>query len=83
MPGHLLKDCPLIQKMGEKRRFKKKESKRAMIAAWSDSEASDSESDEEHTNNTCLMARDEESSEHENTDEVDIYGLYMNVPRMN
>ena len=32
MPGHSLKDCPLIQKVGEKRTFKKKENKRAMIA---------------------------------------------------
>ena len=76
IPGHLLKDCPLIQKMGEKRRFKKKENRKAMIAAWSDSETSESESDEEHTNNTCLMAKDGESSEHESMDEVDISGLY-------
>jgi len=38
MPGHLLNDYPLIQKMGEKRRFKKKDDNSAMIAAWSDGE---------------------------------------------
>jgi len=60
-------------------RFKKKENKRAMIAAWSDSEASDSKSNEEHTINTCLMAKevqDDEQSEYKRTDEVDISALY-------
>ena len=79
MPGHLLKDCQLIQKKGESRRFKKKDSKRAMIAAWSDSDTSESESDEEHTANICLMAKDvknDERFEYESTDEVDISALY-------
>ena len=65
--------------MGEKRRFKKKENKRVMIASWSHSETSDSESDEEHTTNTCLMANDvqsDEQLENESTDEVDISALY-------
>ena len=57
MPGHLLKDCLLIQKMGESRRFKKKDNKRATIAARSDSDTSNSESDEEHNVNICLMAK--------------------------
>jgi len=33
LPKHLLKDYLLIQKMGKKRRFKKKDIKRAMIVA--------------------------------------------------
>ena len=44
-----------------------------MIAAWSDSETNDSESDEEHTINTCLMAneeQDDEQSGYESNDEV-------------
>jgi len=49
--------------MGEKRRFKKKENKRAMIATRSDSETSDGESDDEHTTDTCLMAKDVQSDE--------------------
>jgi len=76
MPGHLLKDCPLIQKMGESWRFKKKENRRAMIAAWSDSDTSESESDEEHKANICLMAREGQAHEPENTNEVDIAALY-------
>ena len=79
MPSHLLKDQPLIQKMGKKRKLKKKEIKRAMIAAQSDSKTSDSESDEEHTTNTCLMANDvqnDEQSEYESTEEVHISSLY-------
>ena len=76
MSGHLLKDCPLIQKMGESRRFKKKENRRAMIAAWSDSDTSESESDEEHNANICLMAREGQDHELENTNEVDMAALY-------
>ena len=55
--GHLLKDCPLIQKMGARWRFKKKDNKGVIIAAWSDSETSDSESDE-HISNIYLMAKE-------------------------
>ena len=79
MAEHLLKDCPLIQNMGKSRRFKKKDNKRAMIATWSDSETSDSKSNEEHTTNICVMAKevqDDERSEYESTNEVDISALY-------
>ena len=58
MLGNLLKDCPLIQNKREKQKFKKKENKRAMIATWNDSETSDNESDEEHTANNCLIAKE-------------------------
>jgi len=37
MKGHLLKDCPLLQKIGKNRKFKmKKDNKKVMVAAWSD-----------------------------------------------
>jgi len=48
--------------------------KSAMIVAWSDSK-----SDEEHTINTYLMAKEEQDdgqSEYESIDEVDILALY-------
>ena len=32
VPGHMLKDCPLLQKVGERRKFKRKKNKKAMIA---------------------------------------------------
>jgi len=39
-----VKDCPVLQMKAEKRKQKaKKEFKRAMIAAWSDSDSSDSD----------------------------------------
>ena len=76
MSGHLLKDYPLIQKMGESWRFKRKGNSRAMITVWSDSDTSDSESDEEHNANICLMARKGQDHEPENTNEVDIAALY-------
>ena len=85
MPRHLLKDCPLIQNMGEKRRFKKKDNKRIMSATWSDSHTSNSKSDEEHTTNICLMTKevkDNEGFEYESTDKVYIY-LYMNALKKN
>ena len=45
-----------------------------MIAAWSDSDTSESESDDEHNANICLMAK--EGQDHENTNEVNIAALY-------
>jgi len=57
VPGHMLKDCPLLQKVGERRKFKRKKNKKAMIAAESDSESSESDNYEEHVVNTCLMAK--------------------------
>ena len=65
--------------MGEKRRFGKKDNNRAMIVAQSDNETSDSKSNEEHTTNICVMAKevqDDERSEYESTNEVDISALY-------
>ena len=47
-----------------------------MIIAWSDSDTSDSENDEEHTTNTCLTAIEWQDHEHEKTNEVDIAALY-------
>ena len=37
----------------------KKDNKKAMVAAWSDSETSDSGSDDEQVANICLMAKEE------------------------
>ena len=48
VPGHTAKNCPILQKKAEKRKEKaKQEFKRAMIDAWSDSNSSDSENEEE------------------------------------
>jgi len=63
MPRHLLTDYLLIPKMREKWRVKKNDNKRAMIAAWNDSEMSDSESEEEHTANMCLLAKELQDNE--------------------
>ena len=51
MTGHLLKECPLNQKVSEKQQFKMTKDNKKTIAAWSDSESSESESDEDHTTN--------------------------------
>ena len=59
----------------EKRKQKvKKEFKRAMIAAWSDSNSSDSEKEEE-MGNLCLMVNGVQETESENLDEVDYSDL--------
>jgi len=43
LPGHVVKDCHILQKKAEKRKLKaKKKFKRAMIAAWNDSDSSES-----------------------------------------
>ena len=50
-----------------------------MVAAWSSSKTSDSESDIEHTANIYLMAKevqDDERFKYESTDNVDILALY-------
>ena len=47
-----------------------------MIAAWSDSNTSDSESDEEHSANICLMVKEGQEEEHEITNEADIAALF-------
>jgi len=52
----VLKDFPIIQKKVEKRKQKaKKEFKRTMIAAWSDSDSSQSKDEEEQVENLCFM----------------------------
>jgi len=80
MANHLLKDYPLLQKIGKNRKFKtKKDNKKAMADAWSDSESSESESHEEHTANICLMAKEVQNNketEYENSNEVDASKLY-------
>ena len=56
-----------------------KDNKKAMVAAWSNSESSESESDEKHTANICLMAKEVQNNketEYENSDEVDAPELY-------
>ena len=75
LPGHIIKDCLVSQMKAEKRKQKaKKEFRKAMIAAWSDSDTSDSDKEEEVAN-LCLMANDVQETEPENLDEVDYYDL--------
>jgi len=60
--GRMVKDCPIIQKKAEKmnqRAKKEKEPKRAMIAAWSCSNSSDSDNKEEKMENLCFMANED------------------------
>ena len=52
----------------------KKEFRKAMITAWSDSDSSDSDKEEEVTN-LCLMANDVQGTELKNLDEVDYSDL--------
>ena len=62
LPGHMVKDCPIIQKKAKKmkqRAKKEKELKRAMIAAWSDSDSSDNDNDEEQMENLCFRANED------------------------
>jgi len=64
--GHVVKDCLVIQKKAEKwkqKAKKKKQLKRAMIAAWSDSDSSDSDDKEEQVDNLCFMANEDPSQE--------------------
>jgi len=51
----------------------KKEFKRAMIAAWSDRDSSESEDEEEQAVNLCFMANQthDEETEYESSDKVD------------
>ena len=56
LPRHIVKDCSVLQMKAEKHKQKaKKEFKRAMIAAWSDSDSNDSDKEGEIAN-LCLMA---------------------------
>ena len=56
--GHIRLDCPLLKKVSEKKKTK------AMVATWSDSEASSSTEEEETTKsaNLCLMGLENEVS---------------------
>jgi len=57
----------------------KKDNKKAMVATWSDSETSKSDSDEEQVANIWLIIkeiRDNEITEHEGSDEVAVSALY-------
>ena len=73
--GHIVKDSPLLQMKAKKHKQKaKKEFKRAMIAAWSDSDSSDSDKEEEMAN-LCLMGNDVQETESENLNEVDYSDL--------
>jgi len=61
VPCHMLKDCPLFQKIGENPKFKiKKDNTKATVATWSDNKSSQSKRDEEHTTNICLMTKEVE-----------------------
>ena len=56
LPGHIAKDCLILQKRAEKWQERaKQEFKRALIAAWSNSDSSDSENEEEQVTNLCLI----------------------------
>ncbi|WP_375619028.1 hypothetical protein, partial [Bartonella sp. AC134YNZD] len=58
-PGHIKPDCPRLKKP---QYFKKKDGKKAMVAAtWSDDESSESECEE--VANLCFMAIDSNSNE--------------------
>ncbi|WRX16232.1 Integrase [Theobroma cacao] len=69
-PGHFKSECPLLKDETLK---KNKKSKKAMVAAaWSDSDTSSSEAEDEKSEeraNLCLMAQDEEI-EHMTGDEM-------------
>ena len=76
LPWHIANDCPILQKKAEKHKDKgKQEFKRAMIAAWSDSDSSDNEIKEEKAANLCFMLTEgqtqEEEIEYESSDEID------------
>ena len=80
LPGHMIKNCPIIQKKAEKMNQiakKEKELKRAMIAAWSDSDSHDNDEEEEQVENLCFMANEdqiqEDETEYESSDEVDYF----------
>ncbi|WRX23971.1 zinc finger protein [Theobroma cacao] len=61
-PGHFKSECPLLKDETPK---KNKRSKKVMVvAAWSDSDTSNSETDDEKSEeraNICLMAQEDES----------------------
>ena len=65
---------------------KEKELKRAMIAAWSYSDSSNSGNEEEKMENLCFMANEdliqEDETEYESSNEVD-YSDFLNIRRMN
>jgi len=48
LPGHIVTNCPIIQRKSNQQKQKaKKEFKRAMVNIWSDSDLSESKDDEE------------------------------------
>jgi len=79
LPGHVVKDCPILQKKVEKHKQKaKKEFKKATIAAWSDSDSSNSENEEQATNLFFMVNEDqvqEDETEYKSRDEVDCSDL--------
>jgi len=85
----MLKDCPIIQKKAQKMKQsakKEKELKRAMIAAWSYSDSSNSGNEEEKMENLCFMANEdliqEDETEYESLDELH-YLTSLNILMMN
>ena len=54
---HIMFECPFLKKQS------KRPSKKAMVATWSDSDASNDDSDDDEVANLCLMAIDD-SKEH-------------------
>jgi len=78
LPGHVVKDCHIIQKKAKKwkqKAKKEKQLKRAMTATWSDNDSSNSEVEEEQKENLCFMANEdqiqEEETDYESSDEID------------
>ena len=51
--GHIKFECPLLKKQS------KRPSKKAMVATWSDSDASDDDSYDDEVPNICLMEIDD------------------------
>jgi len=66
LPGHVVKDCLILQKKAEKHKQKaKKEFRKVMIAAWSDSDSSDSGDEEEQAANICFIVNENQVQEDE------------------
>ena len=78
MVGHMLKDCPLIPKIWENRKFKmRKDDKK--LATWSNRNSSEIENDEELTTNIYLPAKEAQNdneTEYESSDQVNVSALY-------
>jgi gag-polypeptide of LTR copia-type/Zinc knuckle len=76
---HIVKDCPKRKKQTFQKRFSNKNVRKAMMAAWGDSE---DESEEEEEVNLCLMANETDSDSDEDDTEVNLETLIASIPLM-